>query len=447
MKKVSVVALLICLILPCALAGAAERVDSSAQWPAWRGPLATGFALKADPPLKWDENTNVRWKVEIPGSGHASPVVWQDRVFLLTSVPTQKKLEAAAANDVPTSAPAWMKLKKADSVHQFEVLCLDRKTGKEVWKRQVAERAPHSGVHSDSTWASGSPLTDGQRVYAFFGSNGLYCLDMDGKVLWEKDLGKMSVKMNFGEGASPVLAGNALVVNWDHEKGSFIVAFDKVSGKELWRTPREEATSWSTPVAAEVNGGTQVIVSATKRIRAYNATNGAQVWECGGMTQNVIPSPLVENGKAWLMSGFRGAALICVELAQAKDDITSKSPVLWSYNRDTSYVPSPLLMDGRIYFQKLSTEELTCLDAKTGKPFYVNQKLDELKGVYSSPVGAKGRVYITGRNGATAVVEAGESFKLLAVNKLNDNFSASAALAGQELFLRGHKALYCIAEK
>jgi len=446
--------------------------DYNDQWPAWRGPEANGVARNADPPVKWDEKTNVKWKVEIPGSGHASPIVWKDRVFVLTSIPSGEKAGSGDQKPAAAAIPG-IPMKNPGGVQKFEVLCLDRKDHSTVWRRTVAEKAPHAATHADGSWASGSPVTDGERLYAFFGSNGLYCLDMNGNPLWDKDLGKMKVRMNFGEGSSPVLCGDRLIVNWDHEAGSFIVAFDKKTGDQLWKIPREEATSWATPLVVVVGGrrqmGTkatksilhynqvtwdvvvggkpQVITSATKRIRSYDVATGALVWECGGMTENVIPSPVAAGGMAYMMSGYRGNALVCVDLSKAKGDITNSPAVLWKYDRDTSYAPSPLLYDGALYFLKSNAEELSCLEAKTGKVHFSAQKIEGLKGVYSSPVGAKGRVYITGRNGVTVVIQLGPEYKVLATNALDDSFTASAALVGKEMFLRGFKALYCITEK
>lgn len=425
------------------VAGVGEVSDYNDQWPAWRGPAGTGVARHADPPVKWDENTNLKWKVEIPGRGHASPIVWKDRVFVLTSTPVEQKVE----NSGQPADGKGIPMRKAEGVQKFEVLCLDRKDGSIVWRKAVAEGIPHAATHVDGSWASGSPVTDGERLYAFFGSNGLYCLDMNGNLLWSKDLGKMTVKMNFGEGSSPVLYKDRIIVNWDHEKGSFIVAFDKTTGRELWRIHRDEATSWATPIIAEAEGKPQLIVSATKRIRAYDPATGGQLWECGGMTANVIPCPVASGGLAWMMSGFRGNALVCVQLSKAEGDITSSTAVLWRLNRDTPYVPSPLLYDDNLFFLKGNSEVLSCLDARSGKPHYTTQKLEGLKGVYSSPVAANGHVYVTGRNGVTVVLQQGPEYKVLAANTLKDSFTASAALVGREMFLRGYKSLYCIMEK
>ena len=312
----------------------------------------------------------------------------------------------------------------------------------------MCEEVPSAGTHTDGSWASGSPVTDGRHVYACFGTYGLYCLDMDGNKKWQKRFGVMKVVANFGEGASPVLCGDLLLMNWDQEGPSFLAALDKSSGVERWRVNRDETTSWATPLVTECGGKPQAIVSGTKRIRAYDPAQGALLWECAGMTANVIPSPVAEAGTLFCMSGFRGSALLAIRLDAAAGDITGKpGAIVWSRQKDTPYVPSPLLYDGRLYFTRGNDATLTCVDAAGGKPLYEAQPLAGLKGLYASPVAAAGRIYITGRNGATIVLKAGTAFQVLATNPLDESFSASAAVAGREIYLRGHKSLYCIAER
>jgi outer membrane protein assembly factor BamB len=389
-------------------------------WPHWRGPLMTGASARGNPPVEWSETKNVKWKVEIPGLGSGTPVVWGDRIFVQTAVPT------------------------GDGKQRFMVLAVGRPDGKVLWQRVVREEAPHEAHHATNTFASASALTDGQHVYAFFGSRGLYALDWNGQVKWEKDLGDMNVKLGFGEASSPVLHGEKLVVNWDHEGESFIVALDKRTGKELWRVPREEKTSWSTPLVVEHGGKAQVITSATHRVRSYDLATGALVWEASGMTANAIPTPVHQDGVVFLTSGFRGNALLAVHLAGAKGDVTNTPAVLWRYDRDTPYVPSPLLYGGQLYILKSNSGVLSAFEARSGKKLYGEQRLEGVPNVYASPLGAGGRVYIAGRDGGVAVVQHGPEFKLLAVNRLDDGFDASPVAVDDELLLRGRKYLYRI---
>jgi outer membrane protein assembly factor BamB len=409
-------------------------------WPQWRGPLATGEAPLANPPLEWSEEKNVRWKVEVPGRGQSSPVVWNDLVFVTTAVPVAKAEASKPAAAAPADGPPVV---KPDGNVEFVVQAHNRSDGKVRWRRVVKELLPHEGTHKDGSYASGSALTDGERLYAFFGSRGLYALDLEGKVLWEKQLGTMQTRMGFGEGSSPALFGDTLVITWDHEGQDFIVALDKKTGKELWRTERDEPTSWATPIVAASGGKPQVITSATNRVRSYDLATGKLLWEASGMTANVIPSPVAAGGMVYLTSGFRGNALLAVRLADAAGDITGKPAIAWSYDRDTPYVPSPLLYKNALYFMKSNSAVLTRIDVATGKPSYT-QRLDRLTNVYASPVAASGRVYVVGRDGMSAVLDAGPEPKVLATNSLGDGFDASPALVDDEMYLRGQKYLYRI---
>ncbi len=334
--------------------------DGDRFWPQWRGPLLTGAALHGNPPVAWSETKNVKWKVEIPGKGSGTPVIWADTIFVLTAIPTEKRAPGAPIADKAGRPPDI----KPEFVQRFTILAINRKDGKTLWQRSLREELPHDGTHATNTWASASALTDGEHVYAFFGSRGLYALDMKGNVKWEKDLGDMTIKLGFGEAASPALHGDRLVVNWDHEGESFIVALDKRTGKELWRTPREEKTSWSTPLVVEVGGRAQVITSATGRVRSYDLATGELLWHATGMTANVIPTPVHSDGLVFLTSGFRGNALLAVRLAEARGDITNSPAIVWRYDRDTPYVPSPLLYGGQLYVLKSNNGILTVVRSR-----------------------------------------------------------------------------------
>jgi outer membrane protein assembly factor BamB len=425
--------------LPLLAATPAAPRASDRFWPQWRGPLATGEAPLANPPLEWSEEKNVRWKVEIPGRGQSSPVVWNDLVFVTTSVPVAKTEATKPAGEAAAGPPVV----KPDGNVEFVVQAHNRSDGKVRWRKVVKVLLPHEGTHKDGSYASGSALTDGERLYAFFGSRGLYALDFAGKVLWEKQLGTMQTRNGFGEGSSPALFGDTLVITWDHEGQDFIVALDKKTGQELWRTDRDEPTSWATPIVVAAGGKPQVVTSATNRVRSYDLATGTLLWETSGMTANVIPSPVSAGGMVYVTSGFRGNALLAVRLADAQGDITGKPAIAWSYDKDTPYVPSPLLYKDGLYFMKSNSAVLTRIDVATGKPSYT-LRLDRLTNVYASPVAASGRVYILGRDGMAAVLEAGTEPKVLATNTLGDGFDASPAIVDDEMYLRGQKYLYRI---
>lgn len=431
---------------------ASERsAEWQESWPQWRGPNGDGVAASSKPPIEWSETKNIKWKVKIPGTGYATPVVWRDRMFVSTAINTGKKGQPKAPAEPQggsgrrgggfggmTSTPS--------EIQQFAVLCLDRNSGKTIWQTSVAELLPHEGYKpNDGSYASVSPITDGEHVFASFGSRGLYCLNMAGKIIWQKDLGDMRIKMGFGEGSSPALHGNTLVLNWDNEDDSFIVALEKATGKELWRTARDEETTWSTPLIVEVDGKAQAIVTATKRVRSYDLATGRLVWESDGLTANAIPSPVYAKGVAYATSGFRGSKLQAIRLGRT-GNLSGTDAILWSYDRDTPYVPSPLLYGERLYFLKVNNPILTCLDTRTGKPHFSEERLEGIRGVYASPVGAGGAVYVVGREGTAVVLKDSDSKEILATNKLDEKFNASPVIVANEIFLRGEEHLYCIAE-
>lgn len=407
--------------LLCLLASRLDAQDPLDQWPQMRGPLGDGTSPKGKPPVEWSETKNVRWKVEIPGSGSATPIVWGDRIYLLSAV---------------GAGPG--------TLHQFLVLCLDRKNGRELWRRTAVEETPHEGTHATHGYASASPVTDGQLLYAFFGSRGMYCYDLDGTLKWKKNLGRMRIKMGFGEAASPALHGGSLVVNWDHEAGSFIVCLDAKTGDEKWRMPREEGTTWTTPLIAPRAGAAQVIVNGTKRTRSYDLATGKLIWECGGQVMNPIATPVLEGDTVYCMTGYRGFAVTAIRL-DSKGDVTGDAKqVVWKRSDTGPYVASPLLCNGLLYVTKERQGILSCIDAKTGELRYDAERLPGIETIYGSLAGAAGKVYIVGREGTSVVLEQGPAYKVLATNKLDEGIDASPVIVGSQLFLRGSKHLYCI---
>lgn len=417
-----------------------ENEQWNRNWPQWRGPTGNGVAPGTAPPLQWSETRNVKWKVAIPGSGLATPIVWDDKVFLLTAIPTGKNPDAARAGS-GDATPGNL-----DEIYQFSVLCIDRETGETLWQKVAREAVPHEGHHRDSGFASASPSTDGKSLIAYFGSRGLYCYDLDGNLNWETDFGEMQVRNAFGEGSSAALHENTVLVLWDHEgDDDFIAAVDKDSGREIWRTPRVERTSWTTPLVVEVDGEPQAIVAGTTGVRGYDLATGREIWTGPELTMNVVPTPVHSDGVVYAMSGFRGSFLHAIKLG-GTGDLTGTDAVLWSLNRNTPYVPSPVLVDDRIYFASGNNAILSCFDTTTGEPHFVAERLEGINGIYASPVAANGRIYVLGRKGTCLVLEDGPDLKIMATNRLEDKTDASIAIAGDELFIRGHKHLYCIAE-
>ena len=440
-------------VLVLSTAAPAAQIDET--WPMWRGPGFQGMA-EGNPPITFGEEENVKWKVRLPGSGNSSPAIWGDRIFLLAAVKTDDTdLPGEAAPDVDAglSEASREELEKGaqhfgiqtpGNVYDFNVLCISRKDGRLLWEKTVRREIPHEGHHKDHGYASASPVTDGTHVWCFFGSRGMHCLDMEGKVKWSRDLGKMVTRARFGEGSSPALTRKAVIALMDQEGSSKIVALDRLTGTPLWERARDERTSWTTPLVITHDGRELVIVSGHTRTRCYDAESGDVLWECGGQTENVIPMPLTGFGMVYCASGFRGNTLQAIRLG-GSGDLTGTDAVAWEVDRNTPYVPSPLLHGNNLYMLSGNRGKISCLDAKSGTFRYENQQIEGIKNVYASPVGVAGRIYITGREGKVAVLAAGPDFNILAINELDDPIDASPAIIGDEMYLRGKSSLYCIA--
>ena len=464
---------------------AVPRAEEAA-WPQWRGPLGNGVIPNGKPVTEWSEGKNVKWKIDLAGSGSATPIVIGEKIFLLTASGTGKKAEVKKEADSGTAEGqtgpgnregrarpggdrprgvregdnadrgsrgerrrrrgGFGRGRKPDEIYRFSVVCLDRESGKTLWSKAVKEELPHEGHHRDHGYASASPVSDGKHLYASFGSRGLYCLDLDGNLKWNKDLGDMRISNGFGEGASPALSGDTLLIKWDHEGDSFIVALDKGTGDERWRKARNESTSWSTPFVVQHKGVTQVIANATGKVLSYNLKTGEIIWESSGMTRNVIPTPVSGDGVVYVTSGFRGAALQAIEL-DTKGKVSESNGLVWSHDEGAPYVPSPLLYQNRLYFFQGNDNRLSCFDAKTGKAHYARERVEGIRGVYASPIGVNDHIYLVGRRGTVVVLKSSDKMEVVATNILDDEFDACPVVVGGELFLRGKKSLYCIAAK
>lgn len=416
-------------------------------WPQWRGPLGTGVAEKGNPPVEFSETKNLKWKTEIPGKGHATPIVWGDKIVVITAVETDEIIEPEATNEeAEGEGRRRMRGVTTNAVHDFKVILVNRNNGNIIWQKTVANELPQESTHNLGSWASNSPCTDGEFIYAYFGSRGLFCLDFEGNIIWERDFGQMEKHASFGEGASPYLYGDRIFILWDHEGDSYLYAIDKKTGKDIWKLERDERTSWSSPFVVEINGQTQVITSATTNIRSNDFETGELIWTSTGLTRNVIPNPIYKDGMIYVTSGFRGAAMQAIDLQKAKGDITETDALVWKYDVETPYTPQPVLMDGKLYFLRINNGYISCLNALDGSVYYAKQKLEGINTIFSSPAATKDRLYIAAKN-ICLVVKAGESFEILSTNTLDDNFHASPVIVGNELILRGFKSLYCFEEE
>jgi outer membrane protein assembly factor BamB len=403
--------------------GAAWAADGD--WPTWRGPAIDGVARGAAP-LEWSDSENVAWKAQIPGRGHSSPVVWGEKIFVTTAIPVNGESGGMVE-------------------HEFVLFCLDRKTGKILWRQTATRATPHEGYHKQyGSYASNSPVTDGKLVYASFGSRGVYAYDMDGKLVWSKDYGvQLRIARAFGEGMALTLHGDSLLVGYLHEGDSFMVSLDRASGKEKWRRDMDERTTWSMPLVVEHEGRRQVILAATGKVRGLDFATGEVIWECAGLGENVIPAPVYHQGVVIVMSGHRSPNLLAIRLGR-EGDLTGTDAILWTRDRGLSYTPSPVLYDGRLYFLTDSAM-LTCVDPLTGKPYYEQQRLPKPYNFKSSPVAANGKLYLASENDDVIVVRTGEKFEVLATNTLTDQtFIGTPAIVDGEIYLRGQNTLFCI---
>jgi outer membrane protein assembly factor BamB len=444
----------------CTLAPTLAAAEPSS-WPTWRGPSGAGLAPDAKPPTTWSDQQNIRWKSAIPGTGFSTPIIWKDQIFLLTAIETSEtRSGGAAAEAAPPSPPRGGDPKgkggkkgggfggggmKPSKVHDFAVVALDRKTGNILWQKSARREVPHEGRHPTNSFASYSPVTDGERLYASFGSHGLFCYTLQGVLLWEKDLGDMQTRNGFGEGASPALAGDLIIIPWDQEQGSFVVALDKRTGAEIWRKSRNERSGWSTPLVVQAAGKSQVILPASNRTRSYDALNGDVIWEASGLTTNVIPAPVTGHGMVYVMSGFQGYSIQAIKLSSL-GDVSETNHIAWNVRKSAPYVASAVLSGERLYVSKSTDAYLSCLNALTGEFYFQDQVLTGLRGLYASPIAANGYLYVVGREGTVMVLRDAEKFEIVATNQLKDKIDASPVAVDRELFLRGHDFLYCIAE-
>lgn len=418
-------------------------------WHQWRGPTAAGVASLGNPPVEWSNETNIKWKFQIAGEGSSTPIVWQNQVFVLSAIETDRKRDAEPKIDREA------KTVPPPHILQFVVWCLDRATGHLLWKKIVTETAPHEGRHHSTTYAAASPTTDGQRIYASFGSYGIFCLTMKGDLVWEKDIGDMRTRRGWGEAVSPVIHDGKLIVNWDQEDQSKIFVFAANNGDLIWQKDRDEPTTWATPLVTIANEKTQLITNGTNSIRSYDLDNGEIIWETRGTTLNAIPSPVRSGNNVICMAGYRGNLAIAISLNSKgrinHEKVGPDQPVKWKLVRQMPYVPSPVLVGNRLYFTKSNVAILSCHDAATGEMLYRNAQGNEqsirlagLKNMYASPVAVADRIYLTSREGVTLVIRNSPKLEVLATNRLGEAVDASPAIAGNQMFIRGKRHLYCI---
>jgi outer membrane protein assembly factor BamB len=423
-------------------------------WPGFRGTMGAGLADGANPPVSWDaeKGANVAWKTEIPGISDSSPVVWGDRVYVVTSISSDPKSEFRSGlfGDVE---PA-----KDTSEHTWKVYSLDRATGKVLWEAVSYKGVPKTKRHPKASYSSPSPVTDGNVVVAYFGSEGLYAYDTKGKPLWKKDLGTIDTGWFFdpdfqwGAASSPQIYKNLVIVQADQQKNSFLAAFDLKTGKEVWRVQRDEIPGWGTPVVLEYEGKAQLVTNATKRIRSYEPLTGKLIWELGGNSEVTVTTPVTANGLIYVANGYPPIQPIYAIKWDAKGDITlaegkeTNEGIAWSKKRGGPYMPTPLVYGDLLYLCS-NNGILTTYDAKTGEKVY-QERIGGKGGAFSaSPIAADGRIYFASEDGVVFVVKAGRTYETLAANPVGEVMMGTPAIAKGMVVVRGMKHVYGIAAK
>jgi len=430
-------------LLACAPALATSSPTDGSNWPQFRGPGSQGISEEKGLPTQWSNSKNVQWKTAIPGSGHSSPIVWGNKIFLTSSiegpvVPGHKPPKHIVNHEEFTH-PDWV---GSDHSYAFRVFCIDADAGKLLWDRTPYDGPVFDYRHRRNTYASPTPVTDGENVYFFFGSEGLYCYDFGGNLLWKDNLGGIP-QLGMGPGSSPVLYENLVILTCDLDvgEGSYITALDKKTGKEVWRTPRHNHASWATPVIVRTGKRTELVVNGAETVVSYEPATGKELWTCKGLESHAIPSPVVSGDIVVLSAGSQAKHAIAVKLG-GSGDITDTAAILWKYDKGTAYVPSPILYGDYVY---LMTDAgiLTCLDVKTGKVQYEN-RVPVPASFKASPVAFDGKILITSEDGDTFVITAGPKYEVLGTNSLGEPVFASPAISRGRIFIRGDKNLYCI---
>lgn len=478
---------------------------AAGDWPQFRGPGATGVtetALLSE----WSTEKNIAWRVEIPGTGWSCPIVVGDKVFVTTAVTDNQPKpragggfgggfgggpggrggprpagdaprEAAPADDANDNGDANPERPRGDeeqppmrrrpggfgggfgrsggqppsAVYRFEVHCLDSASGRTVWKQVAAEHKPTIPTHSTNTYASETPLTDGERIYAYFGMHGLFCYDLQGELVWKKDLGTYPMQNDWGTGSSPAISGERIFIQCDNEKSSFLVALDTKTGGEAWRVERDERSSWSTPFVWKHSLGTQIVTCGSKRIRAYNATDGKVAWELSGLAGGTNASAVASGDTLYVGAGgrFGNSPLFAVK-ATAQGDISLKSGetkndhIAWSRTKAGPSMASPLIYDGLLYILEQRGGMISCYDAATGEPVYYRQRIEGARGFVSSPWASGGKIYCLDDNAQTTILKAGREFSVISQNPLDEMCWSTPAIDGGAILLRTVGKLYCI---
>ncbi|MEO6725993.1 MAG: PQQ-binding-like beta-propeller repeat protein [Blastocatellia bacterium] len=450
--KRQVTLLSILLLAICALvAFHATAKPSGSNWPQWRGPEGQGVSNDKNLPTEWSETKNVLWKVELPGKGFSQPIIWGDKVFLTTDIeggpaPATHKPPKHMLGDNEFHHPEW---DSADKLHTFKTLCLNRDTGKILWEQTSYSGTVFDYRHKRGNYAAPTAVTDGKYVITYFGSEGVYCYDFEGKLIWKKSIGNIDT-FGMGVGVSPVLYENLVVFVCDQSlavpKDSFMVALDKKTGNQVWRVDRPVQGSWATPVIVKVAERTEMVTSGNEFLISYAPATGKELWRTTGLKSHAIATPMIGHGLAILSSGYPAKAVTAVKLG-GSGNLDGTDKIAWKYNKGTAYVPSPILYGDYAYLMS-DAGIMTCLNAKTGEVVYEGGRVPIATKFYgASPVAFDGKILLTSDDGDTFVIKAGPKHEVLGTNSIGEPCRTSIAIADGKLFIRGDKHLFCIGNK
>lgn len=413
-------------------------------WPALRGADGRGISAETGLPTSWSATENIAWKIALPGRGHSSPIVWDDRIFVTTAVKGDEVAGHSAVKHTFNGQP-FLHPDSTDATfkHEYRLLAIDAGSGKIVWNRLAAEMAPFDDRHRAGSFASPTAVTDGERVYAYFGTPGLFAYDFDGELVWSAELGRMAT-LGMGVGTSPVLYDGLVIVQADIEHGddSFIAAFAADSGEEVWRVARPVEVSWTTPLLVEHEGRSELVTAGNQWLISYDPKSGRELWRVKGLESNAIHRPLSHDDLVILTAGYPTKVVKAVRLG-GEGDLTGTDHVAWTYNKGTAYVTSNLSYDGLVYLTA-DNGVITCLDADTGEVVYEGGRMPVPQRFFSSAVAYEGKFLMPGQDGEVFVIRAGPEFEVLGTNSMGEQIWTTPAISSGRIYIRTLEHLWAI---